>query len=1042
MAAVIGAMALPPRIRAVATPSSRRAAPRRRRAAPVRARPTLALALALALAVALAPRAADSFGFNSVLALIVGDVTTPFPGAPVTIVEVDFLSGALLDSFAVPNTTMPGNDNDNKFVGALVLCGDMSCVSYVGQSSTAAGIAAGDVVIHRHKNVDLTLALGDTNTTIPGAAWGGPGQIAKAACSMDGTGYWVVGQPSPVRYVPHGGTQNGVVVNAGFTTAGGNLNGCQLMAANASSGLTKAMYLEGSSQYYGYVFSASTPTQDWTASLTLPAQSEWKYINGNSYYGKQVISNRARTRFFLNEPYKCGYSICTGIWKCDGAAGVCGSPSGPDTYSFWSQDYLVTGGIALSPDDAKLFYTTAQQIWWVSALGASAGPPTAVGPALSTSQGQYRGISWAPITPTCGLGSPGTCCSPGMPGVYCAGGALPLLPCPPGSSSTGGGTACAFCAAGTYASKQASRLCSPCAAGVHCSGGAMFGTLPCGAGYYCAAAVAPVACSAGVFCPGGAVNNSVTCPAGYYCPGSGAAPAACSAGTFSAATGQNSSSTCSACQAGTFAAAGSAACTTWTQCNAGTYVSAQGTSASDRVCTPCTLGVGYSTSANAASCSSCTACAAGSAPATPCTTTSNSAGACSACPAGRYSITGTVACAVCPSSAAYGTTNTGAALCTCAAGNTWRTSSPTEGACAACSTSCAAGLFPSAACTITTDLVCAACPAGTYSVAPSSGPCTAWSSTCAAGSVRIAAGTATSDACEPCAANTFRNSTSTIVGDTCTTCSGADFVIGTLTGQTTCVCATGYTYAGSNSTCVTAQPCAAGTWSSTGFAAPFCEPWATCAAGTHISVPGSVIRNRECAPCVAGVGFSTTTNAAYCSLCSCAATCTATRNSIVACAATPTTPHGNRSTEMPPSSTSPSAATIVASAIGGAAGVIAVAALALGLQLRKRRSADKSAALAAERSAALGRLAIVSNPLRGAGEAAAWSAQRSASDGSGHAADHIAACVAERASARAAAHASFKAATAAAEKAAAASAAASAAAAAAGRALVRETDRW
>jgi hypothetical protein len=99
-----------------------------------------------------------------------------------------------------------------------------------------------------------------------------------------------------VRYVPHGGTQAGVVVNAGFAANGGNLNGCQLMAANATAGLTKAMYFEGSMSSYGYVFSATNAAEDWTTKLTLPTTANWKTFNSNPYYGKQVISNRARTR--------------------------------------------------------------------------------------------------------------------------------------------------------------------------------------------------------------------------------------------------------------------------------------------------------------------------------------------------------------------------------------------------------------------------------------------------------------------------------------------------------------------------------------------------------------------------------------------------------------------------------------------------------------------------------------------------------------------------------------------------------------------------
>ena len=377
-------------------------------------------------------------------------------------------------------------------------------ISYIGQSTTAAGQAAGDVVIHRHKNVDTQLSTGDYKTIIPGASWGGYGRVAKAACSMDGSGYWVLGGDAtgsqPVRYVANaatnGGTQASVVVNAGFAASGANLNGCQLMAANATSGLPKAMYFEGTLSSYGYVLSASNAAEDWTTTMTIPPTTAWQYFNGNPYYGKQVISNRARTRFFVTEPFNCGYGTCTGIWKCDGAPGVCGSPAGPDTYSFWSQDYLVTGGIALSPDDTKLFYTTAKQVWWISAVGALAGPATPVGAPLAGAA-QYRGISWAPVTPTCGAGNGGMCCTPGMPGYYCAGGVLPLLPCAAGTVSLlgGGGTgSCTACAAGSYSLSL--RACAACSPGISCPGtGNSVNTAPCAKGFYCPGGVAPIACS-------------------------------------------------------------------------------------------------------------------------------------------------------------------------------------------------------------------------------------------------------------------------------------------------------------------------------------------------------------------------------------------------------------------------------------------------------------------------------------------------------------------------------------------------------------------
>jgi len=59
-----------------------------------------------------------------------------------------------------------------------------------------------------------------------------------------------------------------------------------------------------------------------------------------------------------------------------------------------------------------------------------------------------------------------------MPGYYCAGGALPLLPCAPGSASTGGlSTTCPLCAEGSFASGSGNKICSTCAGGTYSFGG-------------------------------------------------------------------------------------------------------------------------------------------------------------------------------------------------------------------------------------------------------------------------------------------------------------------------------------------------------------------------------------------------------------------------------------------------------------------------------------------------------------------------------------------------------------------------------------------
>ena len=68
--------------------------------------PPAALAAA-ALLRALLPRAADAFGFNSIVAIVVGDATTAFPGAPVSIMEVREKEGVRRRRAAGPGPRVP-----------------------------------------------------------------------------------------------------------------------------------------------------------------------------------------------------------------------------------------------------------------------------------------------------------------------------------------------------------------------------------------------------------------------------------------------------------------------------------------------------------------------------------------------------------------------------------------------------------------------------------------------------------------------------------------------------------------------------------------------------------------------------------------------------------------------------------------------------------------------------------------------------------------------------------------------------------------------
>jgi MYXO-CTERM domain-containing protein len=220
---------------------------------------------------------------------------------------------------------------------------------------------------------------------------------------------------------------------------------------------------------------------------------------------------------------------------------------------------------------------------------------------------------------------------------------------------------------------------------------------------------------------------------------------------------------------------------------------------------------------------------------------------CSTCDAGTYTVSACTAaantvCANCDASCA-GCSGAGAAACTsCSSGKYL-----SGGACKACS-ACGAGFFQSAACTTTTDAVCAPCDAacatcsgagpsaclGCVSGKYLSGGACATCATCGPGFFQSAACTATTNTvCGACHAS-------------CTACSGPDISqcgscpAGFYLSGGACVacskCAAGSYEAvacttNANTLCV---QCARGTFSNEGATA--CEP---CPTGTFASSPGS-----------------------------------------------------------------------------------------------------------------------------------------------------------------------------------------------------------
>jgi len=172
------------------------------------------------------------------------------------------------------------------------------------------------------------------------------------------------------------------------------------------------------------------------------------------------------------------------------------------------------------------------------------------------------------------------------------------------------------CASGTYVanlpSSRSDRQCVACAAGSYTSAENQSVCLTadeCPAG---TVETAPATASSAAVC--------TACNKGQYCQGGSMPARACASGTWD------------------HDANPATACTAWTDCAAGTFVSSPGTATSDRECTACTQAVvnegTFSASINSAACTTWSTCALGSYVMTPPSPTSDRK--CGDCPTGSY----------------------------------------------------------------------------------------------------------------------------------------------------------------------------------------------------------------------------------------------------------------------------------------------------------------------------------------------------------------------------------------------------------------------
>ncbi|NOY90597.1 MAG: hypothetical protein GXP55_05250 [Deltaproteobacteria bacterium] len=327
-------------------------------------------------------------------------------------------------------------------------------------------------------------------------------------------------------------------------------------------------------------------------------------------------------------------------------------------------------------------------------------------------------------------------------------------------------------------------------------------------------------------------------------PDSGSAPTDCAPGSFvSAEPSSTSERVCAPCDAGTFSVSVNASsCEAWSACDFGTFVSLVGTSTTDRQCAPCPEGTG-SWGENQPSCVSLAACPPGTYETMPGSVSTPPI--CAACNVGEY-------CA-----------GASEPRLPCAAG-TWDDDADPATRCAAARV-CGPGTYVATEATPTTNSVCLGCTTGTFSAIDNATSCAPWRACVAGEYVVVAPDAAVDRQCAACAAGTFSDGPNRSVCLAEGACAPGTWQTAPATptsGPVCEACSVGEYCAGGDAPPI---PCRGQTWDDDDDPATACVPWTMCVAGTFVATSGDATHDRVCQPCASG-SFSDHANASACTL--------------------------------------------------------------------------------------------------------------------------------------------------------------------------------
>jgi sugar lactone lactonase YvrE len=495
------------------------------------------------------------FRADSVLALVVGDdeycprapanTTCLYFTAPIRLNEYNLNTGSLVQSGSLPSLSMSATDF---YLGAMQPCADGSCAvfgaqetplytntNYPGQVNYVGGTLTRPFINGNRSIVQiLPNGLIDYTTKIDAVNYNG---IIKGVCAQNSSSYWIAGNATGNKGIIqmfHGAVNTHTIIHQDAAAAGG---GSSYTGCHARSDTMYFLRTQGAQS------SVDFPNPLYGQNLYAPINVQRNPIfSGSPYYARELISNKVGNLFWFTEPY------LGQVYSNANLAANYKVPNAPGGSGGMALLITTVGirGIALSPDETRLYFVTLKTLNWVPSVGGIAVTlQTLTQPSL-----EFRGLSLPPVLCR-GLPIGFTCNAAGTAGIPCAPGTYGstggvCLPCPGGTYSSIASSSCIPCPGGTYSS-IASSSCIPCPAGL--------ASLP-QSSSITNCTTAQTSCSKGQYLQG----LCIPCPAGTYqdlSPYSGSSCTLCSAGTYST----DGQTVCESCPEGTFSTRGSASCT-------------------------------------------------------------------------------------------------------------------------------------------------------------------------------------------------------------------------------------------------------------------------------------------------------------------------------------------------------------------------------------------------------------------------------------------------------------------------------------------------